>query len=245
MPTLPDPPQALAEVWDRATFNDIESPGLAHVTISRSNKWDTKKAQGSHGGERDFKGADLASVKIQIRLWTADDYVAFCENILPLLEPKVGKEKPKAVLLGHATAWARNLRAVTVDSVSGPDAENEGIVTFDIDCTEHREPDKSNATGKATAGSGKSSGKCPELIAQKTLIEINLTTWEAIRNSYMDPFNYDPVKVGEAESKVLQYSVELTGIKATMGLAGCVGSGYTPNGGGVDGDGQQGAEALG
>src|SRR5688572_28043397 len=105
MPML-DPPQAVAEVWDRVTFNDVECPGLARVTVARGNKWDTKKAQGSHGAERNFKGADLASVKIQIKLWEQQDYVDFNTTILPLLEPDPGKKKPDAVAVGHAVAWA-------------------------------------------------------------------------------------------------------------------------------------------
>src|SRR5687767_1656382 len=132
MPML-DPPQAVAEVWDRVTFNDIECPGLSPVPRAEGKKRDAKKPQRWQGGERNFKGADLASVKIQIKLWEQQDYVAFNTDILPLLEPDPGKKKPDAVAVGHAVAWARNLRAVTIDNVAGPESDNAGFVIYDID----------------------------------------------------------------------------------------------------------------
>lgn len=225
MPTLPDPPQALAEVWDRVTFNDVECPGLAAVTISRSNKWDTKKAQGSHGAERTFKGADLASVKIQIRLWTADDYVAFNENILPLLEPDPGKKKPESVALGHAVAWSRSLRSITVDSVSGPDADPVGIVTYDIDATEYREPDKTLAQGKPGAGAG-NGATCQQLAAQLVILDSTQVVWEIQRSEAATVHGYDPAKLVEAEAQLANIAVQKNNVYISQAAAGCNNTAY-------------------
>lgn len=219
MASLPDPPQAVAEVWDRATFNEVESPGLASVSVSRANKWDTKKAQGSHGAERNFKGADLASVKIKIRLWTADDYVAFNEDILPLLEPDPGKEKPSGVAIGHAVAWARNLRAITVDSVTGPESDPAGFVEYDIDATEYREPEKKNATGKAT-GAGKSS-YCDQIRAQLDLYYADLAVQKSLLSTYLSPATFDADRANEAQNKILLDEVTIAGLENNLVVGNC------------------------
>lgn len=220
---LPDPPQAVAEVWDRATFNDIESPGLVKVTISRGNKWDSKKAQGSHGGERTFKGADLASIKIQVRLWTADDYVAFNEQILSLLEPDAGKKKPTVINFGHAVAWSRNLRAFTVDNISGPESDPAGFVIYDIDATEHREPDKSNAQGKPGVGKG---GNCQALAAQMAVLDSQQLVWESIRSAAAHPFTLDPAQLGRAEAELVRIDIEKSGVRNAQIVAGCINTSY-------------------
>ncbi len=217
---LPDPPQAVAEVWDTGTFDDLECPGLCKVSISRGQKWDDKKAQGSHGGERTFKGSDLASVKIQIKLWTADQYVDFNEQILPLLEPDPAKKKAKVVAFGHAVAWSRGLRAFTVDNVSGPDADPAGFVLYDIDATEHREPDKTNAQGKPGKGAGTHT-TCAQLWAQKGLLESLRINYATQRNVYLSPATFDPVKAGEAETHVNEIDVQLDGVKNQMIVIGC------------------------
>jgi hypothetical protein len=217
MATLPDPPQAVAEVWDKATFNDLECPGLASVSISRANKWDTKKAQGSHGGERQFKGADLATVKIKVRLWTADDYVDFNENILPLLEPDPGKQKPSGVSLGHAVAWARNLRAITVDSVSGPESDNAGFVEYDIDATEYREPDKTNATGKASGGSS----LCETIRAQLELRYADLAVQKNLYTVYLSPATFDAERAETTRLKILEIETAIAGLENNLTVGGC------------------------
>jgi hypothetical protein len=218
MPTL-DPPQAVAEVWDRLTCNETESPGLASVTVSRGNKWDTQKAQGSHGGQRNFKGADLASVKIQIRLYTLEDHEQFISDILPLFEPDPGKKKPEAVAIGHAVAWARNVRAVTVDSVSGPESDIRGFVTYDIDCTEHREPDSNNATGKAT-GAGKSN-QCATIAAQLELRYAELAVAQQLYSTYLSPLTFSATGAAEQKAKILECETAIAALENNQQIGGC------------------------
>lgn len=216
MPSLPEPPQALAEVWDKGTFNDIDCPGLMSVSISRANKWDTKKAAGSHGGERQFKGSDLASVKIKVRLWTNDDYVAFNEQILSILDPDPGKKKADGIALGHAVAWSRNLRSITVDSVSGPESDNAGMVEYDIDATEYREPDKTNATGKASGGA---KGDCTAIAAQLSLLLAQQAVDKALLSaalsgSISNPFDPNAVindSSGSAVSQAEEIAARMAG----------------------------------
>jgi hypothetical protein len=217
MPQLPDPPQAVAELWDSITFNDVQCPGVASVSISRANKWDTKKAQGSHGGERTFKGSDLASVKIQIKLWTLEQHDAFLADHLPPLEPDPGKKKPDGVTIGHAVATARNVRAITVDSVSGPEADHAGFVTYDIDATEYREPDKKNATGKATGGSS----LCETIRAQLELRYADLAVQKQLLSTYLQPASFDPALAGLAQQKIIEIEAAIAGLENNLTVGKC------------------------
>lgn len=220
------PWNAVPEVWDRVAFDDEQSPGVAAVTISRSNKWDTQKAQASHGAKRDFKGSDLATVKIQIRFIYADDYVDFCERILPIIEPDPGKKKPTVIRLDHATAWARNLRTITIDTVSGPEIQG-GIGVFDIDATEHREPDKTNAGGKPGTGKG---AKCQEIAATLAVLDTQRVLWETLRAQAANPFSLDPVMLGQAELQLVNIDAQRGPLLAAQEANGCVG----PPGGFLD-----------
>lgn len=147
------------DAWDKLVLNGKEWPGIAMVEIDRANKWDTKKAQGSHGAEREFKGADLASVRITIKLWTSDHFdVMNGSGLLADIEPDPGKKKQDAVPIQHAVAALRKVTSITVDSVSGPRLEG-GIGIISIAATEYRAPSSDNATGTANGRGGTGGNK--------------------------------------------------------------------------------------
>lgn len=154
------------ELWDRVVFGDVEAPGIATVEVTRSNKWDEKKAKGSHGGEREYSGADLAKIKITIVTWTSEQHAEMRDKVLPLVEPVPGKKKVDAVPVQHAVTILRGVSSVTIDEVDGPSV-SDGKATWKIDAKEHREPETSNATGTAkgvpSAAAAKAAGSCADL----------------------------------------------------------------------------------
>jgi hypothetical protein len=158
------------ELWDRLVLGDVEVPGISKVEVSRANKWDEKKSKGSHGGEREYSGADLAKVKITIVYWTAEHHAELRDKVMPLVEPVPGKKKIDSIRLEHAVSIMRGVGAVTIDSVDGPSVSN-GQGTIKIDATEYRAPETKNATGKA-GGAGKSNPKAAGNCADMTLLYV-------------------------------------------------------------------------
>lgn len=149
-----------AQLWDTITFGGKSCPGVAKVSVKRSNKWDDKKSKGSHGGDREFSGADNAKVKITIRMLTDEEHEEFKKDILPLIEPTPGKKKPDGLPLIHPVSVARKVDAITIDDVDGPNTDG-GTIDYAIDATELRKPDKKNATGTPGVGGGSSSRFAP------------------------------------------------------------------------------------
>ena len=156
----PGPWNVFPEQWDRVVLADYEWPGLATVTVSRANKWDSKKAKGSHGEEREFSGVDPAKVVITIKFWDFDAwYQIVVSDLIKTVEPDPGKTKVDSITIGHAVAAARGVTRITVDSVDGPTKVEEGIWSFTVNATEYRPPSTKNATGTASGSGGGSSAK--------------------------------------------------------------------------------------
>lgn len=139
------------KLWDFVTVGGKECPGLAVVKVKRANKWDEKKAKGSHGGDRNFSGADLAKGSLQVTMLTEEQHEKFKADILPQVEPVPGKKKPDALVIGSPILAARSVTAVTIDDVDGPDVAN-GQIVYTISWTEARAPEKKNASGLAGHG---------------------------------------------------------------------------------------------
>jgi hypothetical protein len=155
------PWNAEPERWHTVSFGDVECPGLATVEVDRENKWDEKKAKGSHGATREYSGAAPAKVRIKIVIWTKDQFDELVAMVMPIIDPVPGKKKLDAIPIGHAIAAARNVSSITVDSVAGPAWSPGGATaTVDVAATEYREPETKNATGKAGGGAGR--GRSPK-----------------------------------------------------------------------------------
>lgn len=168
------------DAWDTIVINGKEWPGIASVEIDRAQKWDTKKAQGSHGAEREFKGTDLANVKIELRLWTTEHFAAVEANgLLADIEPDPGKKKQDAVSIQHAVAAFRKVSAVTIDKVNGPKVSN-GVGVITIDATEYRKPDTNNATGTASGRTVNTEAQGIEMQCQELA-----TRWVQENNEYI------------------------------------------------------------
>lgn len=180
------PWSANPKFWDTIELNGKQVPGLAAVDCERGNKWDTKQAKGKHGGKREFNGADLAKVKITIRLITGDEHDEFVKDHLPGIEPSPGKKAADVVTIGHAVTYARNVPSITIDKVDGPKIQN-GIAVYIIDGTEQRPLEKKNATG--AAGGGTVGGTCAQLLAQYHKAQEDLASAMGDQRRYLSQYS--------------------------------------------------------
>jgi len=218
------------------------------VEIDRANKWDTKKAQGSHGAEREFKGADLASVRITIKLWTSDHFDVMNGNgLLADIEPDPGKKKQDAVPIQHAVAALRKVTSITVDSVSGPRLEG-GLGIISIAATEYRAPSSDNATGTANGRGGtggnkanqaaQASSDCASLKAYLAGLQSDLAAAQAehgellgryYQGSGLDPENDVTQEQLEAsEAKMAAIQAQIADLQAQQERLGCNNRGPDP-----------------
>lgn len=205
MATIPAGPWHVnPHAWGRVVLGDFELPGLCTFEPVRSNKWDTKKTKAKHGGKREFAGVDLGTVKIECRIWTAEQWAEWTETGFPLLEP--GPKDPSVkdpFKVQHAIASARKFQAITIDSISGPIRDGQfGVI--EIDATEYLEPDPTNASG--TAGTG---GNCSAIAAQIALEKAQIAVWQSLQNTYMSLSTFDPQKAGEAELELIKHRQQL------------------------------------
>lgn len=228
----PGPWHEFPELWDKCILGDLELPGLSSIEVLRQNKWDTKKSKGSHGGERQFGGVDLAKVKIETRFWTAEQWEKWLRDVFPLIEP--GPKDPSvkdAIAISHVVSDARKVAAITIDAINGPWVES-GIGVIEIEATEYREPDKTNANGKA----GGMSGDCGALAANLALLEGAQKVDHALFNAYLkgsltNPFdpnaviydtgNSNVAAAEEVAARMTSRQVEIDNVKNMMLIRGC------------------------
>lgn len=135
--------------WSGGTISGVDLPGLVQVKVSRANTWDRKIAKGAHGETQTFNGRKAADIDITIRVWTQEQWDSLQSEIIPMLEPQTGKETPKPLDLVHPGAAARNVKAILIDSVAGPDPKDSGIYEMAIRAFEYAPVNKSNASGTA------------------------------------------------------------------------------------------------
>lgn len=148
----PSPSDEFPDVWGTIVLAGRQWPGRARVTCSRANNWDRPKAQGEHSAEDKIKGTDQAKLVIEIEYWEASHDDEITHDLLPLIEPSPGKEKLKAVSISHAVTLRRKVAEVTIDDISGPVKDDNGLFKYTIQATESRKTTGKNATG--TAGGG-------------------------------------------------------------------------------------------
>lgn len=209
--------------WDKVELAGKVWPGLAMVEVRRANKWDTKKAQGSHGAEREYKGADLAQVRIEIRYWTTEHHEQVKEY-LPDIEPVPGKKTQDAVSLKHAVSIVRKVESVTIDDIDGPKVSN-GVGTLTIAATEYRKPTSENATGTASGRNGpgnpkNAQGNCATLQSQYAQLLIQWNQQAAELNRLTAALESDNTQqllgLGVTEADVNRQKQVLDDINAQM-----------------------------
>ena len=212
------------EAWDSAVIDAKTWPGIATINFKRANKWDTPKAQGSHGAPRKFKGVDLGTGSIEIVYWTQEQHDEIV-TLLADIEPEPGKTEPKSHRIQHAVATVRKLKDFTVDDVDGPKVRG-GIGTFVIGITEHREPTTAKATGTAK-GSGaagaqaKQTSYCQARQAEIDMLQIPLTEATVRFNTFSSFADYNPGLADTAKADMARIQGQIQTIKNLMIFAGC------------------------
>lgn len=216
------------ELWDTVVIDGKPWPGIATVNFKRANKWDTPKAQGSHGGKRKFKGADLGTGSIEIAYWTTEQHDEIV-TLLADLEPEPGKKEPTAHSIGHAVATVRKLVAFTVDDIDGPKKVGKDIRTVIISITEHREPTTNKATGTAK-GNGVTGQQsyCQARQNEIGLLQIPLTEATVRWETYSSYANYNASLAETAAQDMSRIQGQIQTIKNLMIFAGCAQCGPKP-----------------
>lgn len=226
------------ELWDRLTIGDKLVPGIATVEVDRANKWDSKKAKGEHGQEREFSGVEAAKVRIQIVYWTDEQWQEIKTEILPLIEPNPEKKKIDSLSINHEVANARKVARITVDSVKGPSVSG-GLGTIDVDATEYREPSPKNATGTATGkgggsgGAGTKGGACADLANQIVQTQIEITNEQIQLNTayaklasteFLDFLAFDlQDEIGQREARIAELNQQINALQQQQIAIGCSG----------------------
>ena len=220
------------EAWDSAVIDGKTWPGIATINFKRANKWDTPKAQGSHGAPRKFKGVDLGTGSIEIVYWTQEQHDEIV-TLLADLEPEPGKTEPKSHRIGHAVATVRKLKDFTVDDIDGPKVK-AGIGTFVIGITEHREPTTNKATGTVKGSAGGNSGTaknaayCQARQAEIDFLQIPLAEATARWEFYNSFATYDANLADAARADMEGYLAQIANIKNAMLYSGCTQCGPKP-----------------
>lgn len=217
------------EAWDSVVIDGKTWPGIATVNFKRANKWDTPKAQGSHGAKRKFKGADLGSGSIEVVYWTTEQHDEIV-TLLADLEPEPGKDEPKSHRIQHAVAVIRKLKDFTVDDIDGPKVKN-GFGTFVIGITEHREPTTNKATGTVKgSGTGKGGPSSWCAARQFEVDQLQSLLAQAMQRleTYSSFENYDSVKLADAQLSVSELQASISYIKTMMIGANCAQCGPKP-----------------
>ena len=102
--------------WDQLILAGNTWPGLADVSGSGvKRRIDVKKTKGKDGAVLKDNGMDPAKLKINLRIWTAEQWSRFNE-LLPLIHPKRkgGSREPTEII--HPQANLLGIKAILAES---------------------------------------------------------------------------------------------------------------------------------
>lgn len=148
VPWVDDNPDA----WDTLTIGGVTLPGLCKVTCSKGRKIDVKDGPGTDGSYNTDQGYQGAKISIDWKIWTADQWHARRKG-LALVDPAPTKSDAKALTVGHPIFSDRNIQAIQITNVAGPDDE-DGARVYKITAIEFRPPAKKAATSTPTSATG-------------------------------------------------------------------------------------------
>ena len=144
-------PDEVPELFDVLVIAGVESPGLCTVESSRPFDWDVKKGKGSSGATSTYQGKGLAKVKVTLRLWKdyetgVDHYGDYLTRFLPVLFDVTQDSKPQAVDVYHPYLAALGISSCTVEEISTPKNNGQGVREVQIDLLEFRQPRPAGGT---------------------------------------------------------------------------------------------------
>ena len=123
--------------WDTLILAGNTWPGLATISGSGvKRRIDVKKTKGKDGAVIKDNGMDLASIRIALRIWTAEHWTKFNE-LLPTIHPKRkgGTRVPTEIV--HPQANTLGIKAIYISQIEVPDLDrSSGIMTIDMTAIE-------------------------------------------------------------------------------------------------------------
>lgn len=130
----------LLEPVDYIMLAAQQSPGLATITgASSPRRWDKRKGYAQTGARVVFRGVDLASFTVTLRLYSDLDWKNW-HGWRPLVQrPPVG-ERARAMDIYHPMLEDLGIKSVVVEDVSQPRQTADGEWSIDIKFIEYRRP---------------------------------------------------------------------------------------------------------
>jgi hypothetical protein len=137
------------EAWDHVVLGPHTLPGLAEITnLTKAEKVDVKSPSGSTGASITCSGAEPATLDIVLRVWTREQWGKL-QIILPELQPKKPKGTPYDI--AHPKTALRNIKAVYIQEISGPNNVESGIQEITFKCVEYLQPSSHPTTTPKTS----------------------------------------------------------------------------------------------
>lgn len=140
VPWLNDAPAA----WRTVGLGTGTTPGIAHVTVERSNEVEVKKPKGAAGASTTAQGPNPAQVTIKLTLLRGselDAWFALADILVP------AKDAATPLTIRHPKTSGYRIDSVTVQSISDAAGDEQGdryVVT--IKCVEFRPAPKKKVT---------------------------------------------------------------------------------------------------
>lgn len=115
----------LYSAWDIFKVAGKALPGVASVEGEKRYKIDKREAPGTDGATLTNLGLDTTEVTVRVRMWTADQFTRWCDNVVPLLQPGKPGTKPKALRVFHPALAAAGISSLYPMSVGLPVVRSE------------------------------------------------------------------------------------------------------------------------
>ena len=139
--------------WDQLILAGNTWPGLADVSGSGvKHRIDVKKTKGKDGSVLKDNGMDPAKLKINLRIWTAEQWSRFNE-LLPLIHPKRkgGSREPTELI--HPQANLLGIKAIYINQIDFHDLDRSNrIMTVTMSAIEWIPRPAPVKRGAGTAG---------------------------------------------------------------------------------------------
>lgn len=114
--------------WDIVYINGVELPGISNVEVTGGPKLDIKPSAGKHYSTITSQGYKPCDILITTIFWTPSQWMDWQGIILPMLEPPPKKNSKStnlnSYLISHPVTHARNIEAITIATISGPNKAN-------------------------------------------------------------------------------------------------------------------------
>lgn len=130
----------ITEPVDFIVLAGKRSPGLAEVAGAGSPRlWDKRKGFGYSGAILVFRGVDLSSFSVKLRLFDEQDWADWYAWKPVVDTPPLGT-RARSLDIQHPILDGLNIKSVVIDDVSQPTQTDDGVFEIEIKMTEFRAP---------------------------------------------------------------------------------------------------------